>query len=322
LKGKEWADERVGSPTLIYEIMAHYLLFSNDPVWKEMYSMYSQVVGPVGSGLMWLDDRLKRAQKDGDVKFKEFYYGVVAAKYLMGHVKTLLDWMRDELPKKIEEQVDALARPADRAAEKAKLKKVCQQLVISFETPDAREPRYAGMYNLWHPKQVYVAVKVAREQLDTKRIMLLPDFEHIATQGVDPLMELEELISRTPDIGRFIMCVHSNDPNPLHAHNPIEMGDVVVYKLLWALRRVGLGRHHTTYLLFERGGGEDPFRQSVTSLKIMAEHLVKGVAPSQLPPKFFGISLEEIAAWERQLVAIREHAFEPLKPPKRPEEKK
>lgn len=314
---REWRDELLGDVKIIYDIMAHYILFTKNenPLWNDMCGMYRDAVGSVDDGnIMWLDERLEKAEKEGDDKFKEFYYGLVASKYLIGHTEKLLEFIKNVLPKRIDEMVDGLVDDsAKRREEKEKLKKAAENLIIAFETPDARSPDHAGRYTLWHPKQVYVTVKVARRLLKTNRIMALIDFEHIATQGVDPLFELEDLVKKAPDVGEYIICIHSNYPNPLHAHQPIYIGDTVIYKLLWTLRKAGLGKHHTTYILFERGGGEDPFQQSVTSLKIAVKFLEKDVQPNSLPAEFFGVATGEIASEERQLAAIRSHAYDPLK---------
>jgi hypothetical protein len=94
---------------------------------------------------------------------------------------------------------------------------------------------------------------------------------------------------------------------------PIEMGDIRIYELLWILRETGFGKKMDTYLIYERGGGDDPFKQSVEVLRLMKEHLEKDIAPKDLPPAFFGVKLGTAGDQRRQEQIVREHAYEPLK---------
>ena len=61
-----------------------------------------------------------------------------------------------------------------------KLIETAKNLKITIEMPDARDPKYAGLYLLWHPKQVYAAIKTLRKSLKTDRIFMTIDWEHIA----------------------------------------------------------------------------------------------------------------------------------------------
>jgi hypothetical protein len=212
-----------------------------------------------------------------------------------------------------------MINPPNVEKEKKELMETLKNLKIAIEMPDARDPREAGRYMLWRPKQIYVAIKNTREVLKKEgnpywnKIFMLIDFEHIATQGVDPTEELRELVKYVPDIGKYIICIHSNYPSPLHSHFPIQLGDEYIYKLLWILKEAGLGKYHTTYILFERGGFKDPFKQSVTALRLMIHFLKKDVPPEKLPPEFYGVSPRGLLAEERQWVGIFQHAMDPLK---------
>lgn len=302
-----------------YHIMAHYLFFEKDPIWEEMTKMYKDVIDrykvvkfkrkgedevkeyTYPDGEYWLDGAWEEAERKNDRDFKEFFYAVCAAKYLEGHVKKAFEWINEELIKK--------------ELKDEELKKIANELIITIEIPDARSPEYAGLYSIWRPKQIYAAIKVIRKTLKTDRIYLTIDFEHIATQGVDPLEEMKQLIEIAPDVGKYIISLHITKPSPLHHHLEIEIGDIDVYKLLWHLRTAGLGKYHTTYFIFERGGEQDPFKRSVTALKIMSEFLEKDIAPDKLidKPEFFGVATGEIASPERQMSIIHEHAWDPLK---------
>ena len=139
------------------------------------------------------------------------------------------------------------------------------------------------------------------------------DFEQLATQGVDPQKEVILAVNIFSDIGKITKMIHANYPTPLHAHKPIEIADrIVIYKLLWELRKAGLGKDEEVYLLFERGGGENPFKGSVIALRAIAENLESDIHPDELPMTFFAIS-EGTRDYGRQRVAIFQHAFEPLK---------
>jgi hypothetical protein len=91
------------------------------------------------------------------------------------------------------------------------------------------------------------------------------------------------------------------------------MGDIRIYKLLWLLRKSGFGKDSDVYLIYERGGGEDPFKQSVEVLRLMVEHLQKDINPDDLPPEFFGVKGGTGGDFKRQTQIVRDHAYEPLK---------
>ena len=313
------------------KIIAHYLFFKKDPIWKDMVEMYREVLEKFDydpENPRWLREALREAEKRGgedERLFKEFYYGVVGAKFLWGHLIEAAKWMAEQdeykgkgLPTIIRNELKMIA-PKDIKKQEKELMNILKNLMITIENPDARDPSEAGRYMLWRPKQMYVAIKNVREELKRMKnpywdkIFMLIDFEHLATQGVDPLEDIKELVKKVPNVGELIISIHSNHPTPLHSHLPIEIGDDVIYRLLWTLRKAGLGKKRTTYLVFERGGFRDPFKRSVTALRLMAKFLEKDVPPEELPPEFYGISPSGLLAEERQWVTIFQHALDPLK---------
>jgi hypothetical protein len=149
--------------------------------------------------------------------------------------------------------------------------------------------------------------------LKTERVMMLIDHEHMATQGLDALQESNSTIRTTPDFGSLVIAVHSNHPNALHSHEPIYLGDTLLYELLYNLRVTGLGKTRTAYLIYERGGGEDPFKHSVDALKIIAYYLERDVPPKQLPLEFFGMKGPTAGDVMRQSQIVRDKMEEPLK---------
>lgn len=313
-RGGEWDSEELRAMVGVidgYHIMAHYLFYTKDPIWTEMVKMYSNVVIKRYrldyNDFWWLDNAWKEAEKCNDREFKEFFYAVVGAKFLEGHTKSVLDWMENELPKEIKD----LAIDSEW---KKKLLENIKKIQIVYETPDARDPQHAGLFILWSPRQEYAAVKTIRKTLKTNKVWMLMDFEHVATQGIDPIKDMEEVVKITPDFGEFVLSVHSNPPNPLHSMDPIELGDDRVYKLLWMLRTTGFGKgEKKRYLIFERGGAKDPFAKSVEVLKLVAEYLEKDTPPDELPPEFYGIKGAVAGSEIRQMQIIKDHFHEPLK---------
>jgi hypothetical protein len=291
-----------------YNIMAHYMMAIKDPIWVEMADLYKEHLAKYKldyNNLESLDEAWHLAQQDNDRKFKEFFYGAIGAKYLEGHVKRIFDWMNDDLINK-----ELKGKPD--------LIEISKKLNITFETPDARDPTHAGLFVLWQQRQIYVAVKNIRKKFKTGRVWMLVDFEHMATQGVDPILDMEDIMKKVPDFGSFALAVHANAPNPGHAHLPLELGDIRVYKLLWMLNKTGFtkdpsGKDKLSYVIYERGGGDDPFKQSVETLRHCLTYIQKGTHPDDLPAEFFGVKGEMAGDIIRQEQIVRDHAWEPLK---------
>ncbi|MBL7206634.1 MAG: hypothetical protein ISS36_03480 [Candidatus Aenigmarchaeota archaeon] len=315
--GRDWDTEELRGVVGVidgYQIMAHYLFYTKDPLWGKMVEMYRDVI--VDKYKMnygddyWLDDAWKSAEKNNDRSFKEFFYAVVGAKFLEGHIKHILDWMKDDKDGLVKEINDL----AIEEEEKEKILANIKRLKLAFETPDARDPQHAGLFILWHPKQQYAAIKTIRKTLKTDKVWMLMDYEHVATQGVDAIKDMEKVVKIAPDFGEFVISVHSNPPNPLHAMDPIELGDDRVYQLLWMLRTTGFGKgDHNGYLIFERGGAKDPFAKSVEVLRLCIEYLERDIPPDELPPEFYGIKGAVAGSDKRQMQIIKDHFHEPLR---------
>ena len=133
--------------------MGNYLFFTNDPIWTAMVEMYRDTLSKYNinySDDNWLDNALEKAENTNDRDFKEFYYAVIGAKYLEGHMRALLKWINDDFIKK-------------ELKDEPQLQEYARKLHIVIETPDARDPSHAGLFILWHPKQVYAAIKTIRK---------------------------------------------------------------------------------------------------------------------------------------------------------------
>lgn len=336
--GGKWDSEELrGIVTVIdgYHIIAHYLYYKNDLIWQRMADMYKEVIeryrtvayrrmggevftyhpggDPGKDPDYWLDAAWEQAESTNDREFKEFFYAVCAAKFIEGHMKKLLKWMENGekgLIAYIEDQVSD-------EKDKKELKDIAKDLKITIEIPDARDTTYSGLYTICRIKQIYAAVKAIRDSLKDiggERIYMLVDFEHIATQGFDALDETKNLAEIAPDAGKYILSLHVTKPNPLHHHLQVDIGDIDVYKLLYHLRTAGLGKHHTTYLIYERGGEKDPFKQSVIALRLMVDQLLQETKPEELvgKPEFFGMKGPALNTEERQRTIIAEHAEDPI----------
>ncbi|MFH1294832.1 MAG: hypothetical protein ABIH90_02725 [Candidatus Aenigmatarchaeota archaeon] len=290
-----------------YTIMGHYMFFQNDPIWKAMLEQYPNVSKNyklVNGDPTLLEKAWREAERNNDRDFKEFFYGAICAKYLEGHLKRLFEWMKKELPKELKGKDEA---------ETKELEKNAKEINITIESPDARDPSHAGLFLLWHPKAVYAAVKTIRKTLKTDKVWMLIDFEHIATQGVDAHGTLKDVTDRCNDFGKLTFACHSNRPNPLHAHYPVEIGDVELYELQYMLKMSGMGDDREAYIIFERGGGEDPFKQAVDALKLMVDCLEKNIPPEKLPMEFFGLKGHTAGSFTRQLQIIQEHKHDVIK---------
>ena len=134
------------------------------------------------------------------------------------------------------------------------------------------------------------------------------DFEHLITNLVDPI---KEAMSIGAGDGKYIRMIHLNAPRPLTgAHAPIEpmsLDMLIIYKWLYSLKKAGMT---DAYLLWEMGSYG--VRQSAIAFRNIIGELSKNppTDPKDLKPEFFGID-EEMKA--RQMVSIRQHAFDPIK---------
>ena len=114
----------------------------------------------------------------------------------------------------------------------------------------------------------------------------------------------------------MVKVMHVGWPTPhVPAHIPIYLGSEAqeyIYKILYELKKKGFDEKEDRWIIFERGGGQDPIKDSVVSLRKIVGFLRKDVVPKDLPPEFYGVGDEgpEVA---RQFVTIREHALDPLK---------
>jgi len=278
-------------------------------MWLKMAGIYKDLLDSYGMDYnsdTWLYDAWHKAESSNDRVFKEFFYSVVGGKYLQGHLKRLDNWIKDVFIKDEIEKIKDLK-------EREELIKIAKNVKFAIEIPDARDPIHAGLFLLWHPKQIYAAVKVIREDMGSDRVWMLEDWEHLATQGVDPVKEFEDLVKVAPNMGEITLSVHANAPNPMHAHEPLELGDVRIYKLLYFMRQTGFGKKNKVYVIYERGGAKDPYQKAVSVLRLAVASLDKDIHPDELPEEYFGMKGPVAGDFHRQKAIMQDHAWEPLK---------
>lgn len=203
---------------------------------------------------------------------EEDLVAAISAKYVAGHMKKHLETLGEK------------------------------NVIIALECPDARGGQYAGYYRLQNSTEIYKVVKY----INSPYVRVLIDFEHLATQGIDPMKDVKDAPG---DIGRYVVTLHVGTvPMPAHKHMPAPRGDVYIYELVWRLRQKGF---REGIMIFERGGykPEDLYQQIVITLKDVAFYLSKDVAPDQLPEEYFGMTPAEM---EHEKRVVDSHAFDPL----------
>ncbi len=303
---RKWNVENRGKYTDAYKLLAHWMFFNKDDMWEAFVKVYPETLKKYGykpDDDKWLDNALDKAEELNERDFKEFYYAVVGAKIIEGHMKRLFNWRDTELIEELKGYDDA-----------DKLIKIAKDMKVTIEIPDSRDSKFAGLYIIWRPRQLYALVKTLRKTV-SRDIHITWDFEHLAGQGVDPTEEMKRTIYDLgiKDLGKYTLSIHCNKPNPLHGHVPIELGDEEVYTLLWLCRMSGMGdEENDVFLFFERGGGQDPFKQSVDALKLMVPHLENKIHPKKLPMDVYGLKMTA-GDEDRQKQIVLAHRFELVK---------
>lgn len=261
-----------------YHLVAHWLKNTNDTFWtsiaenREPESLYF----------------------DKETAF----CAAVASKYIEGHL-TLID------------------NPANREFLKGmSIKEWCEKhnLYLLLENPESGEGA-EGLYRLFDPQHFYHTIK----KIGSPFIKITIDFEHMVSQGIDPDKALPDLPG---DFGKIVLLFHLGQAVPYGgtAHIPIARGTIAqeqIYRWLYMIRKKGW---KTGYMMFERGGGRtgqgrlpnEVFEDSVQAMRQIALYLEKDVHYDKLPPEFYGVSVRNEPVWARQLVAIREHAWDPI----------
>ena len=267
-----------------YMITGFFMKSTGDPLWKDIAK-----------------------NKNPEESYTDDYNGfnaAIAARYLEGHLRaTDHEWNR-------------------RYLNGMSVLEWCEKynIVLCFETPEVEAaPELGGpaegIYRLAHPMHGYCFVK----KMNSPIIKLCIDFEHMLAQKLDP----DKIIKELPDdFGKTVYLFHVGEPKPYQgkAHIPLSRGSQaqeIIYDWLYRIKQKGC---ESAILIFERGSGRsghgqtpfEVFEQSVLVIRQFAKYLEMNVAPDDLPPEFFGISEQNAAVWKRQLVEMRNHAWDPL----------
>jgi len=283
LKGfVDMRSQTYGSERLAYLLVGKWMELSKDSFWIS-------IVG---------DQKLDKIHD----KYEE-WVPAVAAKYVWGHFNPL-PASEMNLKKELKEKgiTHSLEDP------KPLLEKF--KIIFVFE-PQMAQLGFEKHMRLHKITDIYWLVK----NIPSKFVGIAFDIEHTLSGGSDPMKLVDKL---PPDGGKAIKVMHVGWPTPhVPAHVPIYLGSEAqeyIYEILYKLKKKGFDEKEDRWIIFERGGGQDPIKDSVQSLRKIVEYLSKEVPPDpkNLPEDFYGVGTEgpEIA---RQFVTMKEHALDPLK---------
>ncbi len=267
-----------------YILVAIYMIETGDPLWSSI----------VGAGYSNPDRDAERAYIEKQPEFN----AAVAAKYIEGHLTRV-------------------GHPANKQIGGLTAVKWLEQkkLMFTLEMPQSGEG-VEGLARFYHPLHSQHLIR----KLNSPMVSLCIDFEQTIGQRIDVDKDFLDKISG--DFGKLVFLVHVGEPVPYFgtAHIPIAIGgrgQDILYRWLYKLRQNGF---KNGYILFERGGGRRPgdssmfnvFEYSVWALRQIVKHLEQDTDPKELPPEFYGLSVDNKDIYARQLVTVRDHAWDPL----------
>ena len=275
-----------------YIATAIYMIASKNPLWT----------GILGND--YSNDPAADANRAYIERQKEFN-AAVAAFYLLSHFTT--------------KSTAHLGRDKDynkNHIESMTIKEWCEKkrVKLLLECPQSGQGS-EGISRLFHPLHAYYLIK----EINSPAIQQCIDFEQEMGQNIN----LDEELPRMPsDFGSQIFLLHLGDPIPYFgtAHIPIALADRgadALYRWIYWLRGKGF---KDGYIIFERGGGRTPgnnsqqnvFEYSVYVIRQIVKYLDQDTKPDKLPPEFYGLSSDNKDVFTRQLVAMRDHAWDPL----------
>ncbi len=185
---------------------------------------------------------------------------------------------------------------------------------LCMEMPHSQQGQ-EGLMRFFHPLHSQFLVR----KIGSDYVKLCIDFEQSMAQNID----VDEMLKKASgDFGKLIFLLHLGEPIPYFgtAHIPITIGgqgQEILYRWIYGLRKKG---YKDGYIIFERGGGRgggrgtnyDVFEESVKAIRQMVKYLDQDTEPLNLPPEFFGVGFENPDVWARQMVTMRDHAWDPL----------
>ncbi|MBI1979019.1 MAG: hypothetical protein HYS62_03100, partial [Candidatus Aenigmarchaeota archaeon] len=262
---------------LAYVLVAKYLEFKKNDPKEPLWKMYFQDRTMEDLEKKWSPKKLVDT-KTGEIYLDPEIVAMVSSRYVLGHFEAkILKEYTAEMLKKFPD------REKDKFYEKTaieKLKEVKVQLV--FENPELSEGQIEGLQRIIRAEHMYYFAKAAEQVFKTDRIKLLIDLNHWLHNAIDPGKEFEQMKKDAPDFGNYVKAVHIYEPLPIHWHNPFEIPSdqqFKIYRWLYQLRGIGFKEG---YLVFERGGGQNPLeitRTAVLALREIITNLDKGVEP-------------------------------------------
>jgi hypothetical protein len=256
-----------------YLIVAAYMKETGDPIWSSLCNNMDP----------------EKAYREKHPEFN----AAVAARYLQGHLEA--KW--PDVNKKLLKGMSALEWLKEK------------NIILAFEIPEAHEG-FEGLLRLFNPLDGYIMIK----KLKSPILKLCIDFEHLLSHK----LKVEDMIKGLPsDGGKDIIALHLSKPIPYFgsAHVPIPIGSraqEIIYKWIFDLRKKGF---RDGYLVYERGGGKtawEVMQNVVWAMRQMVKYLEKDIPFEELPPEFYGVSEQTKETFARQIVTMREHAWDPL----------
>ncbi len=293
------ADLTYSCERVAYYVVAKWMEVNNDPLWDRIVNSSIDYYAALAKKERdeWLKDNQIKSLSMNDPQFfakHTLWFPAVSAKYIWGHFSQ----ERNPGPSK-DPRIHDL---------KGMIRRYSMPFVI--ETPMVSEEE---MSRLPSPLQMYYVMKTLDESAEGMFGVAF-DIEHILMANINPEVAFNLL---PEEGGRNVLVIHTGWPSPLGpAHLPIPLGSeqqAYLYRLYYILRNKGMGKEKDVYIIFERGGGDDPYKQSYLALRNIIDFLQRDVPPDQLPTEFYGIESKQILSVEKQLVAIREHALDPIK---------
>ncbi len=283
---------------LAYYIVARWMEITNDPLWEKIINSGIEYYATLAKKTKeeWLEEnKIEKLSMDNEHFISKYtlWFPAVSAKYIWGHFSQEKNPNKDDDPR-IHELTNILEK---------------YNMPFVIESPMVPEEEMSRLPN---PLQMYHVMKTLDEGRGVFGVAL--DIEHILMANINPEVAFDLL---PEDGGDYMLVIHTGWPSPLGpAHIPIPLGSeqqLYLYKMYYKLRKKGMGIDKNCYIIFERGGGDDPYKQSYLALRNIVHYLEKDVPPDQLPTEFYGISTQQLLSVEKQKVAIKEHAYDPLK---------
>ncbi len=274
--------------SIAYRVIAKYMYLTHDPIWFNIVGDYDpDHIVDADDGVR-IAPSLKGKNMDQIRELTDKFILAVAIKYIQGHLFV----RRSNLG-------------MDKYGFKGSVYSYLEsnKIRIYFEnSPPAKEGE--GKLRIMSPMDL---IEIAKEIDDGEWISAAIDTEHLMSNLFSPDKEFSSLPN---GYGRYITMLHINGPRPVHpTHSPIFLYSPdmeVIYKWLYMLKEKGMLR---AYFVWEMGSFG--VKESAIAMRKIRDELSKDnpTPPDKLPAEFFGIDEQFEAA---QLVAMREHAFDPL----------